>query len=97
MTWLHFGDVMLRVFVALALAVVVAVAVARVSSASTLLGADYGLYCINGRLVVDRRDIEELKNLYKADVCCLDQDPCASGILDKIHRLGGPGAVCACH
>lgn len=90
---------MLRVFVLMALAfllVLVASATPLRSFALTRPGADYGLYCIKGRLVVDRRDIEELKNRYRSGVCRLDQDPCASGILEKLRRLGGPGASCDC-
>lgn len=89
----------MRLLVLTALAVVLVLAAAVVplrSAALTRPGADYGLYCLQGRLIVDRRDIEELKNRYRSDVCRLDQDPCASGILEKLRRLGGPGAACDC-
>lgn len=60
------------------------------------LGADYGVYCVKGRLVIDQRDIEELKNQYRADVCRLDQHPCAWEAAEKVRRLGGVGASCLC-
>ena len=85
---------MLRAFVLLASAVLL-IGFASPSAAARL-GADYGVYCVKGRLVIDQRDIEELKYLYKADVCRLDQDPCASEVVEKVNRLGGLGASCAC-
>lgn len=85
---------MLRVFGVLALVGMLFGGVVWASPAR--IGADYGIYCLQGRLVVDRRDLEVLKNQYRAEVCRLDQDPCASGIIEKLQRLGGAGAPCAC-
>lgn len=66
-----------------------AVAVPRSSS-------DFGVFCIQGRLIVDTRCIEELKAQHGQDVCRLDQDPSEPGAQDKALRLGGVGSDCAC-
>lgn len=88
------GVVMLRAFGVFAVVGVLFGGVVWASPAR--IGADYGIYCLQGRLVVDRRDLEVLKNQYRADVCRLDLDPCASGILEKLQRMGGAGASCTC-
>jgi hypothetical protein len=66
------------------------------TASSSRPGADYGVYCVKGRLVIDQRDIEELKNQYRADVCRLDQHPCAWEAAETVRRLGGVGAACNC-
>lgn len=88
---------MFRVSMALASTFLVAGVVSSSAAASSSrLGADYGVYCVKGRLVIDQRDIEELKNQYRADVCRLDQHPCAWEAAEKVRRLGGVGATCTC-
>lgn len=58
--------------------------------------SDYGVFCIQGRLMVDARCIEELKAQHGRDVCRLDQDPSEPGAHDKALRLGGVGSDCSC-
>ena len=60
------------------------------------LRPDYGVYCIQGRLSVEQKHIEELKRAFGDNVCRLDQDPSQSGAREKEKRLGGSGAGCSC-
>jgi len=57
---------------------------------------DYGVYCVQGRLTVEQKNIEELKRMFGEDVCRLDQDPSLTGAREKVQRLGGTGAGCSC-
>jgi hypothetical protein len=57
---------------------------------------EFGIYCVQGRLAVEQKRIEELKRVYGGDVCRLDQDASANGAFQKVQRLGGPGAGCSC-
>ena len=57
---------------------------------------EWGVYCIQGRLTVEQKQIEELKRVFGGDVCRLDQDPSLVGAREKVQRLGGPGAGCSC-
>ncbi len=59
-------------------------------------GADFGVFCVRGRLALDQRRIEELKTAHGDDVCRLDQDATEAGARSKIERLGGVGASCTC-
>jgi len=90
-----FGGFMSRVLLLLLVAASLA-GIPGAAASSSRLGADYGVYCVKGRLVIDQRDIEELKNQYRADVCRLDQHPCAWEAAEKVRRLGGVGATCTC-
>lgn len=64
--------------------------------ASPRAGADYGVFCVRGRLALDQRRIEELKTAHGDDVCRLDQDATEDGARSKVERLGGVGATCTC-
>jgi hypothetical protein len=57
---------------------------------------EYGVYCVQGRLTVEQKQIEELKRVFGGDVCRLDQDPSLVGAREKVQRLGGTGAGCSC-
>ena len=79
------------------------IALAAFAVASMPLGAasqnprpDYGVYCVQGRLVVEQKHIEELKRAFGEDVCRLDQDPTPTGAREKVVRMGGAGAECSC-
>lgn len=70
--------------------------VGAIAEASPRVGADYGVFCVQGRLVLDQRRIEELKTAHGEDVCRLDQDATEDGARSKVERLGGLGAPCTC-
>lgn len=57
---------------------------------------EYGVYCVQGRLAIEQKRIEELKRVYGDEVCRLDQDPSATGAQEKVQRLGGHGSGCSC-
>lgn len=64
--------------------------------ANPRIGADFGVFCVRGRLALDQRCIEELKTAFGDDVCRLDQDATEAGARSKVERLGGLGAACTC-
>ena len=66
------------------------------ASGDAAAGADYGVYCVRGRLLVEQKRIEELKAAHGEDVCRLEQDATEAGARDKAVRLGGIGAACEC-
>lgn len=66
------------------------------ADADSYIGADFGVFCVRGRLVLDQRRIEELKSVHGDDVCRLDQDATEAGARAKVERLGGIGASCTC-
>ncbi len=66
------------------------------ADADLRIGADFGVFCVRGRLVLDQRRIEELKTVHGDDVCRLDQDATEAGARSKVERLGGVGASCTC-
>jgi len=59
-------------------------------------GVDFGVYCVNGKIALDQRCIEELKTRNGDDVCRLNQDLTEYGAVSKVEQLGGIGASCAC-
>lgn len=66
------------------------------ADANPRIGADFGVFCVRGRLALDQRRIEELKTAHGDDVCRLDQDATEAGARSKVDRLGGVGASCTC-
>ena len=64
--------------------------------ASPKASADFGVFCVRGRLQVDQKRIEELKSTFGEDVCRLEQDATETGAREKAHRLGGVGSTCLC-
>jgi hypothetical protein len=85
-----------RMLWALTLAAVAVVASLPRNAAPQNPRPDYGIYCVQGRLVVDQKCIEELKRAFGEDVCRLDQDPSLNGAREKVLRMGGSGANCSC-
>ncbi len=68
-----------------------------VVAAAPAVRPEYGVYCVQGRLVLEQKRIEELKHAFGGDVCRLDQDPSLDGARRKATRLGGAGAKCSCN
>jgi hypothetical protein len=56
----------------------------------------YGIYCVNGKTMMSRQSLEEMKTFHGSDVCRLHQDTTEAGAQEKLSRFGGSGAPCTC-
>ena len=93
--WLYFGVVM-RASSVRCWILVAAFFGSLPAFASTQNPHDYGVYCVQDKLVVVQKPIEEAKCSLGDAVCRLEQDRTDAGARDKAIRLGGIGAKCTC-
>ncbi|HOU52959.1 MAG TPA: hypothetical protein PLQ97_03435 [Myxococcota bacterium] len=57
---------------------------------------EIGVFCVEGRLVLAQKRIEEMKQYYRGAVCRLDQDHSDTAAREKLLRMGGANAPCSC-
>lgn len=57
---------------------------------------EIGVFCVQGRLVLARKRIEEMKQNHPGPVCRLEQDRSDTAAREKLLRMGGANAPCSC-
>lgn len=57
---------------------------------------EFGVFCVDGRLVLAQKRLEEMKQVHRGSVCRVDQDQSDTAAREKLLRRGGASAPCSC-
>jgi len=78
-------------------AMIVAAGIGPIARAQPQSGRiEIGVFCVEGRLVLAQKRIEEMKQNHPGPVCRLEQDQSDTAARQKLLQMGGANAPCSC-
>lgn len=64
--------------------------------ASSFKGVQYRIFCVNNKLDIGTRSLEDMRLVYGASVCVLAEFDVLEQAQEDLRRRGGVGAACKC-